>query len=371
MDPQRHLLLVVTQSDRGGAQRYVLAVARAAAASGWRVTVAAGPDGGGLLADDCVRARTAYRSLPALRREIRPQSDLAAVRALRRLIRELRPDVVHANSSKAGFLVPLALAGLRPRPRHVFTAHGWVFLEPGRSAPFYRLLERLADRGRDATVVLSPQERDAAHAVGIGRRGLHVIPLGVAPAAHDRAAARRALGAAGVPEDALVIGCVANAYPAKNLAALVAAFSGIQDARARLVLVGAGTERMHGGTRIHLLGARTDARALMDGFDLFVLPSKKEGLPLTLLEAMDAGLPCLATPVGGIPSVIADGMNGWLTPPADVAGGLKRALAAREQWPRVGKAAADTVRTLFTDARMTRDTLALYDALTGSATTGG
>lgn len=371
MDAHRHLLLVVTQSDLGGAQRYVMTMAHAAVASGWQVTVAAGPDGGGALADVCTRAGAAYRTVASLRREIHPAQDIRAIAELRRLVRELRPDVVHANSSKAGFLMPLALLGLRPRPKHVFTAHGWIFLEPGRNRIFYRWLERLADRGRNATIVLSPQERDAARRAGIGSHGLHVVPLGVAPAAHDRGAARAALAAASVPTDALIVGCVANAYPAKNLPALISAFNGRNDPSAHLVLIGAGTERLSGGAHIHLLGARSDARALMDGFDLFVLPSVKEGLPMTLLEAMDAGLPCLATPVGGIPSVIADGMNGWLTPPDDVGGGFARVFSARDQWPRVGKAAAETVRTLFTEARMTRETLALYVALIGSATTAG
>lgn len=369
MDTRRRLLLVVTQSDLGGAQRYVLALARAADAAGWFVTVAAGADpaagiGAGGLASACTDAGIAFRRVAVLRREIRPQSDLAAIRALRQLIRACAPDIVHANSSKAGFLLPLALLGLRPRPRHVFTAHGWIFLEPGRNGLLYRLLERLADRGRDATIVLSPQERDAARGAGIGNRGMHVIPLGVAPAPHDRARARAALGAAGVPAGALVIGCVANNYPAKNLPALLAAFNGLREGTARLVLVGGGTERLNAGARVHVLGARTDARALMDGFDLFVLPSVKEGLPLTLLEAMAAGLPCLATSVGGIPSVIADGMNGWLTTPDAIAAGLMRVMAARDQWPRIGKAAADTVRTLFTEERMTQDTLALYRRLT-------
>ncbi|MEK7072844.1 MAG: glycosyltransferase [Patescibacteria group bacterium] len=385
MKTDRSLLLVVTQSDLGGAQRYVLTMARAAAVFGWRVTVAAGPDpstasldaardeiGAGGLAAACADAGITYRTVTTLRRNIHPRSDLAAVRELRRLIRELRPDVVHANSSKAGFLTPLALVGLRPRPRHVFTAHGWVFLEPGRTRFFYRWLERLAARGRDATIVLSPQERDTARHAGVGSRdGLHVIPLGVTSTVHDRDAARAALVATGIPTNALIIGCVANAYPAKNLPALIAAFNDRNDSATHLVLIGGGTERLSSGTRVHLLGARPDARALMDGFDLFVLPSVKEGLPMTLLEAMEAGLPCLATSVGGIPSVIADGMNGWLTRPDDIANGLTHVFAARDQWSRAGKAATDTVRTLFTEARMTRETLALYAAITGSVTAAG
>lgn len=363
------LLLVVTSPSGGGAQRYVLALGRAAAAQGWTVTVAAG--GTGPLAASCAAAGIAYRALPSLGRALRPRADLRAARELRRLVRGLRPDVVHSNSSKAGLLATLALVGLPPK--HVFTAHGWVFLEPDRPGPFYRWLERIAGLGRDATVVLSPQERAAALAARVSpAERLHVIPNGVAPVPHDRAAARAALAEAGVPTDATCIGCVANFFPSKNVPALVAAFADAAPADAHLALVGDGEQRPAVeqaaaalGGRAHLLGRRDDARALMDGFDLFVLPSKKEGLPFALLEAMEAGLPCLATSVGGVPSVIADGMNGWLTRPDALGDGLRRACAARERWPRVGKAAAETVHTLFTEERALGETLALYRRLIG------
>lgn len=352
----------------GGAQRYVRTMARGARAAGWNVTVAAGPDGGGALFTALAGDGIPCRTLRALRREIRPADDLRAVAEVRRLVRELRPNVLHVNSSKAGLVAALALVGLRPRPRHVFTAHGWIFLEPGRRQGLYRQLERFAGRRRDATVVLSPMERDAALAAGAARKEqLRVIPLGVAPVPHDRAAARGVLVGAGIPADAIVIGCVANAYPVKNLPALIAAFARQPDASMHLVLVGNGTERLAGGARVHLFGAREDARPLMDGFDLFVLPSLKEGLPASLLEAMEAGLPCLATSVGGIPSVIADGMNGWLAAPDQLADGLARALAARADWPRIGRAATDTVHSLFTEERMIRDTVGLYRSLIGSS----
>lgn len=368
------LLLVVTRATGGGAQRYVLAVARAALARGWTATVAAGP-GDGTLESRCRASGIPFRTLPSLGRDISPTADLRAVRELRRLVRELRPDVLHANSSKAGLLATLALVGMRQRPKSVFTAHGWVFLEPNRSAWFYRWLERIAGLGRDATIVLSPQEREAAVAARVapGAR-IHVIPNGIAPAPHDRVSARAALAQAGVPTEATVVGCVANFFPTKNVPALVRAFRAAAPTDAHLVLIGDGEERAAvdaaAGERVHPLGHRDDARALMDGFDLFILPSKKEGLPFALLEAMEAGLPCLATAVGGVPSVIADGMNGWLTAPDRLEEGLRRAFAARDAWPRVGKAAAETAHALFTEERMVRETFALYGRLTGASAPG-
>jgi glycosyltransferase involved in cell wall biosynthesis len=101
----------------------------------------------------------------------------------------------------------------------------------------------------------------------------------------------------------------------------------------------------------------------MDGFDLFILPSVKEGLPFALLEAMDASLPCLATDVGGIPEVIGNGVNGWLTDPSRLASALGHALAHQDQWKTVGTKANATVRERFTDQGMIKKTFELYAAL--------
>jgi len=161
-DARPKLLLLVTSSAWGGAERYVVRMAEAAKAV-FDVTVAAGSSKSGEL----------FRRLPSgvkrfelkdLVRPIRPWRDAKALLRLRALIDEEKFDVVHANSSKAGLIAPLAAALSRARPRVVYTAHGWAFAER-RSLPFRLVVlwsEKLASSRRDATIVLTEAERDVA-----------------------------------------------------------------------------------------------------------------------------------------------------------------------------------------------------------------
>lgn len=365
-----HILHIITQQELGGAQRYVLALARLGAGS-FRVTVAAGPDGGTELAAVCQALGIPLRILPHLRREVRGSDDRRALQEIRTLIQKLKPDIVHTHSSKAGVLTALALRG-QTAPKLVATIHGWAFLEPlpwFRRA-IYQWSERIAAPRRNMTIVLSEQEKTVALNYHLVRpETVAVIPNGVTPTNHDRAAARTLLEMAGVPRDAIIFGCVAHFYATKNIPALVQSFT--QFAKmvtgVHLVLIGDGKEAPAVRTlqqqlpdRIHLLGTRDDARALMDGFDALILPSVKEGLPFTLLDAMEAGLPVLATAVGGIPHLIADGMNGLLTSPEQLEAGIVHLWHARPQWPQLGAAAQETVRTLFTEQRMWERTQAVY-----------
>lgn len=367
------LLLIVTQSDLGGAQRYVLSIAQAARER-FCVIIAAGPDGGGALLREASSSGLETLLLANLGREIRPWRDVRALFEFRRRMHEIRPDIVHANSTKAGVLTSLARVKNTQKTKYVYTAHGWIFLEPmPRLQRFaYRVIERFAGRSRDATIVLSPVEADTAMRAGIASSDkLSLIPNGVSLRPHDRIRARMELERAGVPGGATVIVSVANFYPTKNLPSLVRAFRAAakNDPLLHLVLIGDGTERPlveaagQDDARVHLLGYRSDARDLLDGCDLFVLPSSKEGLPFALLEAMEASLPCLATNVGGIPAIIKNNLNGWLVKPDDLAAGLRRALSLRDHWQRIGNAARGSVLASFTEEKMVSRTLALYERL--------
>ncbi len=237
----------------------------------------------------------------------------------------------------------------------------------------YRYAESRASKARQATIVLSKKERATTERLHLASPlQTHVIPNGVTSIAHDRGQARLWLTQHyDIPLDATVLGCVANFFPAKNLPALVSAFQAVtqNDPTLHLVLIGDGMERnaietaKGSDTRVHLLGHQQQPRALMDGFDLFVLPSIKEGLPLALLEAMEAGLPCLATRVGGIPEIIEDQKNGWLTEPNTLAQGLAQALADRSRWINIGQAAHETVITKFSQQQMLQKTFAVYQSL--------
>lgn len=329
------LLLLVTSSAWGGAERYVVRLA-SAAADAFDVTVAAGASA----------SRELFRALPPsvrgvelrhLVRPIAPWRDAQAVGELRALIDAEGFDLVHANSSKAGLVGTLAARRSRRRPPVVYTAHGWGFSER-RPLPFrlaVLLSEKLAARWRAATITLTEGERSLAlrHGLSAPER-LHLIPLGidadeVAFLEADDARAELAK-LCGVPLDGRVIGTVANAYPAKDLPNLLHAFdrlaAGMPDAQ--LVVLGDGPEMpklraLHAAlpcqNQIHLPGAAPDAARLLKGFDVFALASSKEGLPWAVLEASLAGVPIVATRVGALPELIEDGVTGLLVPPRDAA----------------------------------------------------
>ncbi len=327
------LLLLVTSSAWGGAEAYVLRLAAAASAE-FDVTVAAGAS----------KTRELFRRLPRgvkafeladLVRPIAPHRDLLAIRRLRALIDEEGFDLVHANSSKAGLVGAVAARLAKARPRVVFTAHGWGFAER-RSLPFRLAVlwsEKLASRWRDATIALTRSERDAALAHRLSSpEKLHLIPLGIDPseiAFLDRPSARAELSRiCAAPLAGRVVGAIANAYPAKDLPTLLAAFERLAGRvkDAELVVLGDGPEMpalraLHAShayrDRIHLPGAVADAARLVKGFDVFALSSSKEGMPWVILEASLAGLPIVATRVGALPELIESGETGMLVPAGD------------------------------------------------------
>jgi glycosyltransferase involved in cell wall biosynthesis len=372
------LLLLVTSSAWGGAEAYVAKIAAAAAAE-FDVTVAAGSSVSRELFSR-LPASVRHVELPDLVRPIAPLRDLAAVRAVRGLIDREGFDIVHANSTKAGLVASLAVWRSEASPALLYTAHGWAFSE--RRSPLFRLLmllsEKIAAFRRDATIVLTERERDAARARGLSTEAkLRLIPLGIdrgaipfLAAAEARAGLARICGAR---LGRLVVGTIANAYPAKDLPNLLSAF-GILAAdvpEADLVVLGDGPEMpslrerraaMPHRDRVHLPGAVRDAATLLRGFDVFALSSSKEGLPWVILEASLAEVPIVATRVGALPELIEDGATGRLVPPSDpeaLAAALRAVLTDRGTFQRL-KSGAPRIAERRSGSETIASTLALY-----------
>jgi glycosyltransferase involved in cell wall biosynthesis len=384
------LLLVITQGDPwGGAQKYVADLATALS-DRFLVVVAVGEASG---SDDLRRALAQNSEIDVvqlrhLKRAISPMSDIMAVLELRRWYKKLRPAIVHLNSSKAGVIGSLAhRLSSSPRQRHlVYTVHGWVFLEPmNRVKKFlYRALERITASEKSRIIVLSPREESVGRTVlNIPPHKLAVIPPGIdrrpeLMTRHDARALLRQTIAAEIPDDAFWIGAIANFYPTKGLDILLEAFAAerARMPQAHIVIIGDGPERpaleraiqsLHLADTAHLAGFLPDAPRYLKAFDLFVLPSRKEGLPYVLLEAKLHGIPILATDVGGVSSVIEDGKTGRIVP-AEHIGALGSALSAlasdaalRERLASAGMADGSAER--FSRERMIEDTTALYLSL--------
>lgn len=254
-----------------------------------------------------------------------PLQDARALAALVAELRRTRPHVVHTHTSKAGALgrVAAALAGV---PVVVHTFHGHVLAD--YFSPLPSALVRLAERGlarlSERIVTLSPTLRDelAGRFAITDRSRISVVPLGrdlTAFRAARRGALRRELG---LSDDALLVGSVGRLVPIKRVPLLVRAFA--RAARQllaprtgaprdpHLVLAGDGPCRplieaaaREAGLpgRIHLLGWREDLAAIDGDLDLAALSSKNEGTPLSLIEAFAAGVPAVATRVGGVPDL--------------------------------------------------------------------
>ena len=281
-------------------------------------------------------------AVPGLGRSIRPGRDLAALGHLVRAFRAFRPRVVHTHAAKAGTLGRIAarLAGV---PATVHTFHGHVlsgYFNPAVTAAF-RAIERALARRTTRIVALSPGQRDELLALGIGRpERMAVVPLGLEldgclNAQARRGELRRHLR---LPPEARLVGIVARLVPIKDHASFFKAAARVAraDPAARFVVAGDGPLRARLESaareagladRTHFLGWWEDLPALYADLDVVALTSRNEGTPVCLLEAMAAGVPVVATAVGGVSDVVRHGETGLLVPPGDP-GALAAALAA-------------------------------------------
>ena len=208
------LLVIVTLAEAGGAQTFAATLV-AGLRERYEVEVAA--RGPGALADACTSLGVPFHHVRHLVRDLHPYHDIAAVRELRALARAVAPDIVQINSSKAGVLARLALAGLGTHT--VFTAHGWAFSgRAGAAGALYTGSEQAVAPLTDAIVCVSSHDLQLARDRGISpREGLHLI--------HNGVDAPSALPPRRPPGSRLVLGCTARLAPPKDLITLLDALA--------------------------------------------------------------------------------------------------------------------------------------------------
>lgn len=394
MQNSKRLLFVVTQAEWGGVQSYVLRAALEARQRGFDVLVTAG--GAGELETRCLKNGIPYRRLLRLRRDLSPLHDIAAIRELKTLMREWRPRVVYLHSSKAGVVGGLAARFARRKedgaglPRVIYRIGGWSFLDP--VPPLQRLMrlwsERLTARLKDVIITVHPGDEELARRRGIKPRervvtipnGLDLDDFDAKLLPRDEARALlRALWRDGVPshaaldENAPLMLTVANFYPTKNLLGYLDSVKLLISQRpgVRALVLGGGEERraLENKRRalgleniVSLPGKHDDAAALLAGADLFVLPSLKEGMPWTVLEAMAAGLPCIVTDVGANRWMLEDA--GTVAPRGDakaLADAILRTFSDHERARELGLRGRTIVERRFTEGAMWEATFAVLE----------
>jgi glycosyltransferase involved in cell wall biosynthesis len=345
-------------------------------------TLARGEDSMGFVADglgiDVVR-------IEELGREISPFRDLFATMRLARVIRRERPEILHTHTAKAGAVGRLAalLAGRARPPVIVHTFHGHVlrgYFGPLRSRVFLAL-ERWLAAHTTALIAVGPQVRDDLVALGVApAERFAVIRLGieleerVRPEDDGRAETRRYLG---VPADRFVVGWVGRMTAVKRTDDVLEAFRLVREhgVDACLCLVGDGPDRERLERRASelgvirdtlFLGYQEDVAQYYAAFDALVLPSANEGTPVSVIEALAAETPVVATRVGGVPDVVREGQEGFLVDAGDteeLAERLTRLARDPDLRRRLGESGRNRVLKRYAVERLLDDVDRLYREL--------
>jgi glycosyltransferase involved in cell wall biosynthesis len=356
-------VLLVYQPIDGGVGRHVSDLSAGLASVGHEVlTCGPAPLGG---------TPTSQRHAPLqLRRAVSPRTDARALRAFGSILRAVRPDIVHAHSSKAGAVARLARTAHRVPV--IYTPHGYAFAgfferEPERIA--YRSVERLLSPLASRVVCVCEAEAALARSVGPAER-VRVVYNGVQPAGCgeiDPAMAR-------LRADGPLIATVTQLRPGKGLETLIDATPRLlgRQPRAQIAIWGDGPEQDALRSRsqslgvahaVHFLGATTDPLSVLRGADLFVLPSWAEAFPYVMLEAMSVARPIVASDVGGLREGLGDGDVGRLVPvrePHALADALGDLLGDSVRSAALGDAARRRVEQRFTVANMVQGVAHVY-----------
>jgi glycosyltransferase involved in cell wall biosynthesis len=363
------ILYGITKSNFGGAQRYVFDLAREAKLAGHDVAVICG--GAGALVQKLEQNHIRVILLPHLKRDISLVDEFRSFHFIFRTLVEENPDVFHTNSSKMGGIGNLAarFAGVR---NIIFTGHGWAFNEerPFYQKPIIKLFVWLTILLSHKTICVSRKTR-ADVDWPIANNKLTVINNGIESfTLLPRFAARLKLG---VEENTLVVGTLAELHPTKGLDVLLHAWEKFSKrGGSKLFLFGEGEElqRLENLTlnlqikdSVVFPGFVANARELLLAFDIFVLPSRSEALPYTILEAGFAGLPIISSKAGGIPEVIKTGDSGVLVEPGnpdEIHSSLLLLSDDKGLRSRLGEKLKETVQKSFSIEEMIAKTFSLY-----------
>lgn len=358
-----NILYLTNHLNIGGISTYCLTLAKGFKARGHNVYIACA---GGNLVEQFKKEGIVYVPIPIkTKKEVSPKIFISALR-LRKFIREEKIDIIHANTRVTQVLA--ALLQRQTQKPFISTCHGFFKK---------RLLRKIFPCWGVKVIAISEQVKEhLMKDFAVPEEDIRVIHNGIdverfRPATNDqRRLAKKNLGLG----DGLVIGIVARLSDVKGHRYLIEAMSEVlsQIPNAQLLIVGDGrekeellalTKRLRVENYVYFRPSVDDTRDVLSAMDLFVLPSLKEGLGLSLMEAMASGLGVIGSDIGGIRSLIHDGDNGLLTRPADSNGlscAILELLKDTNKRESLGEAARNFIQKNFSQEKMVSETQRIY-----------
>src|SRR3989344_8805203 len=386
----KKILFIITKSEMGGAQRFLYDFVTRLNPNDYELLVAAGlpaqADGKeGLLEKlEKKNIQTAsiknFSNFPGIKNAL-------AFWEIFRLIIKFKPDILYLLSSEAGFTGSIAGAfcrALTKKPNKIiYRIGGWAFKEPKNVLikKVYLWAEKISAPFKDLIITNSEFDRQLAIKNNIIKpekiiviyNSLDFDNLNFLPKKEARKfIASKINNSQFIIPDSILVGAIANLYKNKGLIYLIFAMAKISDNHINAVIIGDGPEREilkklikknNLENKITLIGYVPDAYKYLKAFDIFVLPSIKEGQPWTILEAMAAEVPIVATNIAGIPEMIENEKSGLLVEPADpfaLASAIERILTHPSLAQEFAKNALKTVKNKFNLTDMMRKNEKLF-----------
>jgi glycosyltransferase involved in cell wall biosynthesis len=394
MQDKKKILYIITKGNFGGAQKYVYDLATNLDKEKFEAVAACGNKDGDSLPKMLTEKNIRVIEIEGLGREVRATKDFKVFKNLIKIIKEEKPDVIHLNSSKVGLLGALAVLYIRIlcfitrnsslMPRSIFTAHGWAFNEPSRSS-FSKLLYYIAHYMTvlicDVTIAVSEKARKDIAYLPFVKDKIMVVYNGISnfemlPGEEARQILlSKNLSPSGDESRKIIIFSIAELHNNKGIDIALRALSLLpRETKEKIIysVAGDGEEKddlkksvseLNITETTGFLGSVPNAKKLLSGVDIFLLPSRTEAFPYALLEAGMAGLPIISTCVGGTSEVIHDMQNGVLVHPRnpkEIAEAILYLLSHPEKQKEFGEEIKKTISNFFSLEKMLGETVKLY-----------
>lgn len=363
------IVYIITRMDElGGPQIHIRDFAMRLTSMGHDVHVIAGSSGS--IADFLRTHGVPCYIVPEMTRSIGLFREVLAYKCVRHLLKKIQPDLVSCHSSKAGVIGRLAAwaAGVPV----IFTVHGWAFTEniPEPKRTIYRMIEWVMAQFCRRIITVSDYDRSLGLKARVARADKMItVHNGMPDYPQNRIQNH---------DQNIRLIMVARFAEQKDHQTLVDAVATIRDLPWTLSLVGNGdasvvqaqVEKLNLQGRVHILGQRSDVGDLLNASDIFLLITHWEGFPRSIVEAMRAGLPTIATSVAGVPESVRDGQTGYLVARGDtqmVAAAIADLIKNPERREGMGLAARARYVENFTFDHMFDKTITVYQDVTGLA----